>query len=222
MTRRFDEFIRHGVYLRNWRPTTVRTYRQGLASLGVEVPTKADLDAWVIRLRERGLTPGGCNMYIRTVNSYLTWLHEEGHTPTRLRVKLLRAPLKVPTLLSFADIRTILAYRPTTLGEHRTKTLILLLLDTGLRIGEALRLERRRVDLDNLLFVVLGKGSKERPVPFSRDLRAALFRWIRRTPAATLLFETRTGLPLVARNAYRSISDPLPRFPLIASTASRA
>jgi len=27
---------------------------------------------------EKGLTPGGCNMYIRTVNGYLSWLKEEG------------------------------------------------------------------------------------------------------------------------------------------------
>ena len=65
-------FIQVGIYLRNWSPRTVRTYRQGLATLAIERPIKAELDAWVVGLRERRLTPGGCNMYIRSVNSYLT------------------------------------------------------------------------------------------------------------------------------------------------------
>jgi len=83
MTSRFDlheSFIQSGIYLRNWSPRTVRTYRQGLSVLGIERPTKVELDAWVIRLRERNVTPGGCNMSIRSINSYLTSLHSEGHT----------------------------------------------------------------------------------------------------------------------------------------------
>jgi site-specific recombinase XerD len=137
----------------------VRTYRQGLTSLGIEQPTKADLDAWVIALREKGLTPGGCNMYIRTVNSYLHWLHEEGHAPVRLRVKVLRAPLRQHTLLTSADVRLLLRVQPRTKGEQRTKTLILLLLDTGVRITEALTLERSKVRLDDMLLTVWGKGA---------------------------------------------------------------
>ena len=35
--------------------------------MGIERPTKPELEAWIIRLRERNLTPGGVNMYIRTI-----------------------------------------------------------------------------------------------------------------------------------------------------------
>jgi hypothetical protein len=41
-----ESFIQAGLYLRNWSPRTIRTYRQGLAALGIECPTKAQLDAW--------------------------------------------------------------------------------------------------------------------------------------------------------------------------------
>jgi Phage integrase family len=178
-TRRFDQFIQHGLYLRNWSPTTVRTYRQGLRRLGIEVPTKTDLDAWVIRMRQDGLTPGGCNMYIRTINAYLTWLHEEGTIDQRLRVKVLRAPLKQIRLLADAEIRLLLNYRPRRRTDRRTWTLTLLLLDTGLRIAEALSLERSRIDLDQMTLIVVGKGNKERMVPFSVELRKVLYRWLK-------------------------------------------
>jgi hypothetical protein len=77
-----ERFLQHGLYLKNWSRCTMRTYRQGLTSLakvaGEGVPEKAQLDTWVVQMREHGLSPGGCNRYIRTINSYLLWLHEEG------------------------------------------------------------------------------------------------------------------------------------------------
>jgi site-specific recombinase XerD len=190
-----EQFLQHGLYLRNWSNTTIRTYRQGLACLGIERPTKADLEAWVVGMRQRGLTPGGCNMYIRTVNSYLSWL------------RLLRAPLKQPVLLSPQDIKTLVLFRPTSAVQFRTWALIQLLLDTGVRIEEALGIEHQRVDLDNLTLVVFGKGRKERTVPFSLALRRVLFRSLARPKpcASPLLFSSRSGSRLLYRNAYREI-----------------
>ena len=61
-----DDFIDHGRYLRAWSPCTVRPYRQGLRALTDTPLTKAGLTAWMVALRERGLTRGGINMYVRT------------------------------------------------------------------------------------------------------------------------------------------------------------
>ncbi len=74
-----NDFLTHGLYLRGWSARTVRTYRQGLATLPPTL-TKSTLVTWVVGMRDRGLTPGGINMYARTFNSYLSWLHAEGHT----------------------------------------------------------------------------------------------------------------------------------------------
>ena len=63
-------------------------------------------------------------MYIRTVNSYLSWLREEGQITTSLRVKVLRAPLHQKTLLSASDIRALMLFRPQTVIQRRTWTLI--------------------------------------------------------------------------------------------------
>ena len=101
MDLKFEDFIKSGIYLRNWSQKTVRTYRQGLNALeqslrqgGDSTNTAADeklsktqLDAFVIWMRQKGLSAGGCNMYIRTVNSYLSWLHEEEHIAQHLRIK---------------------------------------------------------------------------------------------------------------------------------------
>jgi site-specific recombinase XerD len=207
-----ETFLTAGLYLRNWSQRTVHTYRQGLTSLYQVVPeplpTKLTLDAWVMSLRARGLTPGGCNMYIRTVNSYLSWLHEDGQLDQPLRVKVLRAPHHQITLLSVGDVRALLTYTPPTRVERRTWALVLLLLDTGLRIDEALGLERARVDLDSLILVVMGKGSKERAVPVSLELRKVLHRWVRIADKASpsrYLFAAHSGARLLYRNVFREI-----------------
>lgn len=201
-----EEFLEQGIYLRNWSPRTVRTYRQGLATLPPTL-TKAALHAWVISQRQRRVTPAGLNMYARTINSYLTWLHEEGHITERLRIKLLPNPSKPLTTFSDADVRRILAYRPQGRGQLRSWTLTVLLFDTGCRIDEALGLERGNVDLDGLTVKVLGKGNRQRIVPISVEGRKALYRHLAKMPDGSCVFATSSGLRLSYRNAYRDIKE---------------
>jgi integrase len=150
------EFITAGRYLRGWSERTVRTYSTGLATLANTPLTKAGLAAWVVAQRERGLARGGINMYARTINSYLSWLHEEGHVSERLRIKLLPDPPKPLTPISDAEIRRLVLFRPRHAAQRRTWTLVLLLMDGGLRISEALSLDRANVDLHNCVLRVLG------------------------------------------------------------------
>jgi integrase len=195
------DFLNNGRYLRNWTEKTCRTYGQGLSTLPDDL-TKETLAQWVIDFRGRGITPAGVNMYARTVNSYLTWLSHEGHLPTRLRVRLLRAPHRQIALLDQDDIRRVLRFKPRSRVQRRTWTLILLLLDTGVRIDEALGLERGKLDLEACTLVVFGKGRKARPIPFSLHLRRHLWAWLRSCPARGIyVFPTFHGLRVVHRNA---------------------
>ena len=213
-----DDFLTHGLYLRGWSVRTVRTYRQGLATLPHTL-TKGTLDTWVVEMRKRGLTPGGINMYARTINSYLSWLHAEGHISDRLRIRLLPDPPKPLRALSDAEIRRLVMFRPHGRIALRTWTITVTLLDTGLRIDEVLGLERSNVDLQQLMLRVRGKGSRERLVPISLECRRRLYLWLNQkparqtrrhttrlaSPASSLVFCTRTGQRLSARNVYRDI-----------------
>ena len=197
-------FTNHGLYLRNWSVRTVRTYQQGLATL-INIPlTKTGLAAWVVALRQRGLTPGGVNMYARTVNSFLSWAHEEGLLPDRLRVRLLPDPPKPLMPISDVEIRKLALFHPHDRLQRRTWTLIVLLLDTGLRIDEALGLDCEHIDLHNCMVRVRGKGNRERLVSISLECRKRLYTLLK---SATVdpVFATRSGLRLTTRNAYRDI-----------------
>jgi site-specific recombinase XerD len=95
----FERFLKEKQFLANISPKTVRSYRQAFnayrRALGqsdggcsAEV-TKDSSKDFVIGMRESGLSPGACNVYIRSVNSFLTWLHSEGYVTEPLRLRQL-------------------------------------------------------------------------------------------------------------------------------------
>ena len=69
----------------------MQCYEQALAGFTVEHPanlSKHSLQQYILSLQAQGFSPGGINVKLRTLNSFLTWLHEEGHTEERHRVRL--------------------------------------------------------------------------------------------------------------------------------------
>ena len=168
-------FLDHGIYLRGWSPGTCRTYRQGLATLARVPLTKAGLIVWVRTQQQRGLTPGGINMFARSINSFLSFALAEGFISERLRIRLLPDPPKPLTPISDQEIRRLLVFRPKGRAQTRMWTLVLLLLDTGLRLSEALTLTRDHVDLHNCMIRVRGKGNRERLVPISLECRKRIY-----------------------------------------------
>lgn len=228
-----EEFIRSGIYLRNWSKGTVRTYTQALQGVsrwldgrGCEatlppLASKAGLEALTVSLRTRGVSPSGCNVYLRTINSFLTWLHDEGVIERPLRARLLQHPRNPPPVFSDADVRLLVrdAHRGTRLG-----TLVACLLDTGVRIDEALKVRIEDCDLDGLAVAVLGKGSRVRRVPISQELRKLLWKHLKArqrsgTPGV-YVFATRSGLPLSYRNVHRDLRALCARLGIVGPRVS--
>jgi integrase/recombinase XerD len=71
----------------------------------------------------------------------------------------------------------------------RNRALLELLYATGARISEAVGLDLGDLDLEAGLVRLLGKGSKERIVPFGRHARAALAEWLSGAGRAAMIGE---------------------------------
>jgi len=80
---------------------------------------------------------------------------------------------------------------------------VLFLFDTGCRITEALTLRVSEIDFNNLLVTLDGKGRKQRVVPFSFELRKALFRYVTEYPQKA----TRLAACHPERDAIRKACD---------------
>ena len=178
-----DQFLKERLYLQNVSDATLVWYRvafknyQALVPANATLPTKATLQQFVVALRERGIKPVTCNTYVGAMNAFCTWLHQEGHAPEHAKLQKLRVERRLLRLLDDAQMRVLIGWKPKTFRQARVHLAALLILDTGLRISEVLHLRAGDVDCDNLILKVLGKGQKERLVPFSPELRRRLYRY---------------------------------------------
>jgi integrase/recombinase XerD len=112
---------------------------------------------------------------------------------------------------SEAQIKAIVRFKPKSASETRLHALLCLAIDTGVRINEALTLKRGKVDFDNLLVTVVGKGNKERIVPISLECRRILFRLLQ-THKFDLVFCTKQGRPLLYDNTRRDFHRLMERL----------
>jgi len=99
----------------------------------------------------------------------------------------------VPSVFTDDQIKKLVRFSGRRFFERRLHLIILILLDTGCRISEAIGLKVTDVDMDNLLLTLTGKGRKQRKVPFSFELRKALYRYIRDFEPKHLLLASRAG-----------------------------
>jgi len=107
-----------------------------------------------------------------------TWCIREGYAKFHIvRIVQRPKPQKIVVVpMSEAEIRAMLG--AVKRNADRNKTIILLLLDTGMRASELLGLDRKDIDLANRRLKVLGKGNKERMLPFSARTASQLFRYL--------------------------------------------
>jgi integrase/recombinase XerD len=212
MQPRFEQFIREKQYLTNVTPATVSWYTYSLKWLASESPTQAELRDAVVRMREKGLKATGCNSAIRAINAYLHW--DMAGTEVKcspackhLRITQLKEPQLILPTFTTTQVSRLVQWKPKhkSFWQRRLHLLIKFLLDTGCRISEALSIRVRDIDMDNMLLTLDGKGRKQRIVPFSFELRRAMFRYIsdfERKPDLLLLAtrnETQMGRRVVLR-----------------------
>jgi integrase/recombinase XerD len=200
----FQQFVKERIYLKGVTKKTVIFYGNSWASFEKHHSgdlSKQSLKDYVTAMRRAGIKPVSCNTYISCINAFLRWLHEEEHHSDLLKIQKLRVEKRVLKTFSEAQLRSIITFKPKTFTERRIHTLLCLLIDTGLRINEALTIKVSSVDLDNLLVTVRGKGNKERIVPFGYELRKVLFRFMKH--GKRFLFPVRDGGHLEYHNARR-------------------
>jgi integrase/recombinase XerD len=194
----FEQFIQERIYLRNVSPRTVEWYKQTFKWLEKYPLTEEGLKALVVGMRQAGLQAISCNSRIRCINAYLKWAGLPLHVP-----KMKEESNIMPTYKE-GQLKSIIDFKPKTERERRLHTLVLTLIDTGLRLEEALSLTRSNVNLDQMLLTVHGKGGKQRVVPFSFELRKVLWKFTsKQNTNVDLIFSTRDGRKLQRRNTLR-------------------
>ena len=184
----FSEYMRWK-YRRNCRSNTLRqaagsliqflSFYRDTGRQHLEQMTREDIEAFVEALQDRGLTPNTVRTRLCAVYAFVRFLIEKKSVSYELlerRIKL-KLPDRLPRAVDPRDLRQLLS----VIDKVRDRALILVLLRTGMRIGELLNTKVHDLDLNNhrILIYEAEKNSVGRVVYYSEDAKEALLSWLR-------------------------------------------
>lgn len=196
MARALADYERHLVAERNLSDHSVRAYLGDVAQMleharrmGLSGPDELDLRtlrSWLAQLQSRGRSRATVARRASAVRVFTTWLARTGRAPTDAGALLLSPKLAstLPPVLRVDEAEELIAAATAAADDGspvgiRDVTVLELLYATGVRVGELVGLDVDDVDSDRRVVRVLGKGRKERTVPFGPPAARALDRWLR-------------------------------------------
>lgn len=192
-----DGFVRYLSHERNRSAHTVRAYRGDLEDFASfsgarGVPTLAEVDlsclrSWLGSLDQHGLSRATIARRAATVRNFLAWATREGYLRDNpsFRLKAPRRQNGLPDVLSVSQLEPLLAatQKAAVGGDSaalRARAVLEMLYGSGIRVGELVGLDIDDLDHDRRTVRVLGKGNKERTVPYGVPAAQALNDWLTR------------------------------------------
>jgi integrase/recombinase XerC len=188
-----EAFARHLELERGRSAHTVRAYTGDIAlllehaaRLGVQEPAEIDLSvlrSWLARLRSTGAARTTMARRGSAARVFTAWAHRRGLLPSDPGA-LLASPKghrPLPEVLQPDEAgRLVDGIDGQTPVDLRDRLALELLYATGIRVGELCGLDVDDVDRHRRVVRVLGKGAKERSVPYGGPAEAALEAWLTR------------------------------------------
>ncbi len=188
MKKSIDRFVRYLESERNASAHTIRAYSRDLAGftshaatqLG-RTPRPPEIDRLVLRsylaqLHSRGLSKTSISRQLACLRTFFNFLCREGIV-SRNPARALLAPRtgrRLPAHLDEAEAAELIEIPVERPADARAKLILEMLYATGIRCAELVSLDLSDIDQAAGMLRVLGKGRKERIVPYGRDAQAAL------------------------------------------------
>ena len=184
----FAQYMRHK-YRRNCRPNTIRVAATSLNQFldffrdkgkqHIEQIEREDIEAFVESLQDRGLKPRTVRNRLCAVYAFMHFLIDNkvlGHELLERRMQL-KLPEQLPRAIEPQDVEQLLS----VISHARNRAMILLLLRTGMRIGELISTKVHDVELNKqrILIYEAEKTGLGRVVYYSGDAQEALLSWLK-------------------------------------------
>jgi integrase/recombinase XerC len=225
MTREVAAFLRYLDRERNASAHTIRAYAADLEQFQEHVaaetgrpPRLEDVDhlmirAFLSRLHQGGLKKVSAARKLAALRTFFRYLCREGileRNPARALLSP-RTERRIPTHLEEAEIATLIEVAGESDAALRARAILEVLYATGIRCAELVGLDQGDVDLHARTVRVLGKGNKERIVPFGQPALGALQRYLparlRAHPRSPAVFVNARGGRLTDRWVRRIVTD---------------
>lgn len=224
MRKSVQAFLRHLGAERNASAHTLKAYGKDLeqfrsyaeGAFGRELrPEEVDhllIRSFLASLHHAGLRKTSSARKLAALRTYFRFLCREGiveRNPARVLLSP-RTEKRVPAHLDEADAARLVEVSGGRDTDVRARAILELLYATGIRCAEMVGLDVAEVDLPGRMLRVLGKGRKERVVPFGGSALRALQAWIgvraRLRPRSDALFVNRKGERVSDRSVRSLVS----------------
>jgi integrase/recombinase XerC len=192
-----EAFVAHLRDERGLSANTVAAYRRDMTQFlqfagrgGVSNPAQVEpllLRRFLALQRTRGLAPASIARKAAALRSGFRFMARRGlvDDDPAAGLGVPRGPKRLPVVLKPGQVDRLLAGpEPVDPAGLRDRAILELLYATGIRVGELCGLRLGDVDLAADTVRVLGKGAKERVVPFGEPARAALLDYLAKGRAA--------------------------------------
>lgn len=215
---------------------TVRAYLGDLRSLddhltetgasGLDDVRLADLRAWLGAQGEAGSSRSTISRRAAAAKTFFRWAHRQGHLRSDPSLRLV-APGKdkhLPGVLQARQAGELMELAAVASDDEdplhvRNRAMLELLYASGMRVGELTGLDVDDVDLEAGTALVLGKGDKQRVVPFGGPATEALLAWLAVRPqlataeSGPALFLGRRGRRVDQRQVRSTLDTLLAHLP---------
>jgi integrase/recombinase XerD len=217
---RMEGLLRRMSMLRGWSPQTLSAYCSDLkhasgflhSSRGHSIfdASQDDIASYLGTLRKAGLKESSIYRRRSSLSTWYGYLQEEGWRedhPVR-NLPNMRRGRRLPKELSEKEVELLLAAPQTGQSTGlRDRCMLELMYATGLRVSELTGLTLSNIDLQAGIVRVIGKGNKERIVPFGEEAEIWLKKWLqkRASIANSHLFPGRGGHAMSRQNFWQRI-----------------
>jgi integrase/recombinase XerD len=163
----------------------------------LEEISREDVEVWIEHEQDRGMKPRTVNTRLRTLKAFLRFLIESNVCQPEVLSKRMsvKIPDSLPRAIDPQDIKRLLM----VLDKSRDRAMVMVLLRTGMRVGELLNTLVSEVNLKERRIEIFEaeKNRVGRVVYVSDDARDALKAWLKqRDPHQEFLFYGLRGTPL--------------------------
>lgn len=175
-------------------------------NLGITQVAESDLHEFLVLVHELGISPRSQARLLSGIKSFFQFVVIEGYREDN-PAEFIESPQlskELPDVLTVEEIDAMIAAIPLEKEESlRNHAIIETLYGSGLRVSELIDARISRLDLEERLLIVEGKGSKQRIVPVSPVATDLLKEWLVQRNSLNIkpsgqdiIFLNRRGAPL--------------------------
>lgn len=145
-----------------------------------------------------------CN-YLRPLKVFMKYVDMQTGSEYAKKIVYPKRPKLIKHIYTDTEVRIMMKYLSMREMPSRDCAIFLLMYDCGLRLSEVINLETKNVDFKKRIVKVMGKGNKERLIPFGESLNLYLRNCV---PGQRYFFTKQDGAPITEdaiRNLFRKM-----------------